>query len=489
MARSALDHSKIVLGAILPSNGERLHRALDQLTPEHFPDAQYRAMFMLMERYLETTGGVLSKKALVDQLSKRNIDAGKIALYETTYDVLANTQVDDADFKWSVVQLKELIAAKDTAEAITEGMEILNRGVKGPKGEDLFGHNDARTHILTKFADIDRTLTLQESPEGDSREESDEIWEEINNPVGVGGIKSGIAELDAKVDGFQNGELDLIVGYTSSGKSTLASTQLPWSAAIEQGKNVVILTTETLRPQIRRRLLCRHSRLPQFGLDEGINSRVLKRGRDYLPPDQAAALPDIINDYTTNPAYGKLVIVQIPRNATISSCEGKVNRYQREFDVDLVVIDSINLLKPDRRFSSRREELAATLQEAKQFATTFADGRGVPVVSPWQTNRESWKAAQDAGYYNSSALAETAEASASSDIVITILEPMQNESRYADMKVQVVKNRDGEKSNGIELRVDYATSYWSASAGMGARATGNPADLLNIGGSLFNNAL
>lgn len=482
MARTALDHSKVVLGGVLPNRPDLLHRALDQLTVEHFPDAQYRALFMLMERYLETTGGVLTRDALTDQLAKRNIDAGKIALYETTYDVLANSSVDDHDFKWSVEQLKELHAARETAEAITEGMEILNRGVKGPKGEDLFGHNDARSHVLTKFADIDRTLTLQESPEGDSRQEGDEMWDEINSPVGVGGIRFGIPDLDAKVDGVQNGELDLIVGYTSSGKSTLASTQLPWSAAIEQGKNVVILTTETLRPQIRRRLLCRHSRLPQFGLDEGINSRVLKRGKDYLPPDQLKALPEIIEDYTTNPAYGKLVIVQIPRNATISSCEGKVNRYQREFNVDLVVIDSINLLKPDRRFSSRREELAATLQEAKQFATTFADGRGVPVVSPWQTNRESWKAAQDAGYYNSSALAETSEASASSDIVITILEPMQNESRYADMKVQVVKNRDGEKSNGIELVVDYATSYWSQER----RASNNPADMLGIGtGSLF----
>lgn len=484
MTRSASDHSKVILAAILPNDVDRLHRAVDQLTIDHFVDPQHKALFMLMERYLEVTGGVLTKKALIDLLNKRKIDAGKLALYETTYDVLTDMSVNEDSFKWSLVELKELVAAKETAEAITEGMEILNRGVKGSKGEDLFGHNDARSHILTKFADIDRTLTLQESPEGDSRQEADEMWEEINNPVGVGGIKFGIAELDAKVDGVQNGELDLIVGYTSSGKSTLASTQLPWSAAIEQGKNVVILTTETLRPQIRRRLLCRHSRLPQFGLDEGINSRVLKRGKEYLPPEQLRVLPEIIEDYTTNPAYGKLVIVQIPRNATISSCEGKVNRYQREFDVDLVVIDSINLLKPDRRFSSRREELAATLQEAKQFATTFADGRGVPVISPWQTNRDSWKAAQDAGYYNSSALAETAEASASSDIVITILEPMQNESRYADMKVQVVKNRDGEKSNGLEIQVDYATSYWSSTSS--SRLTSNdPLGISSGSGAIF----
>jgi replicative DNA helicase len=486
MARTALDHSKVVLGAILPNQPELLHRALDQLTPDHFPDPQYKALFMLMERYIEQAGGVLTKAALVDQLAKRNVDAGKIALYETTYDVLASMKVDNHEFKWSVEQLKELVAAKETAEAITTGMEILNRGTKGPKGEEFFGHNDARSHVLTKFAEIDRALTLQESPEGDSREETDEIWEEINNPQVGGGINFGIPDLDDKIDGLQRGELDLVVGYTSSGKSTLSSTQLPWSAAIEQGKNVVILTTETLRPQIRRRLISRHSRLSQFGLDEGINSKLLRRGIDYLPPEQARVLPDILDDYKNNPLYGKLVIVQVPRNATISSCEGKINRYQREFDVDLVVIDSINLLKPDRRFSSRREELAATLQEAKQFATTFADGRGVPVVSPWQTNRDSWKEAQSAGYYNSSALAETSEASSSSDVVITILEPMQKQ-RYSDIKLQVVKNRDGETVPGMDLVVDYATSYWSQERRI---TNSSPGDLLGINtGILFNGGL
>lgn len=477
MARTALDHSKVVLGAILPHRDDLLLRALEHLTVDHFPEQQYKALFLLMERYLETTGGVLTKAALNDQLTRNNVDAGKIALYETTYDVLTELQVDDHDFKWSVEQLKDISAAKQTAEALTEGMEILNRGVKSSKGEDLFGHNDARAHILTKFADIDRNLSMQESPEGDSRQEADEIWAELKNPVSTGGIRFGIPALDSRIDGLQNGELDLIVGYTSSGKSTLSSTQLPWSAAIEQGKNVVILTTETLRPQIRRRLIARHSRLEMFGLEEGINSRQLK-SEAFMTAEQRKILPDIIDDYTTNPAYGKLVIVQVPRNATISSCEGKVNRYLREFDVNLVVIDSINLLKPDRRFTSRREELAATLQEAKQFATTFADGRGVPVVSPWQTNRDSWKSAQDAGYYNSSALAETSEASASSDIVITILEPMKKE-RYSDVNVQVVKNRDGETVNSIELTVDYATSYWTEERGV---SSGNIGSLMGSGG-------
>ena len=483
MARTSLDHSKVVLGAILPNRVDLLDKAMSQLTDVHFPDIQYRAIFLLMERYLETTGGLLTKQAMSDALAQRKLDKGKIALYEEIYDALASSQVDDPEFRWSVEQLKELAAAKQTAEALTAGMEILNRGLKGPKGEDLIGHTDARTQVLTKFAEIDRELSMQDSPEGDSRQEAVEIFAEYNEIRKHTGVNFGIPDLDNKIGGLQNGELDLIVGYSSSGKTTLGTIQLAWSAAIEQGKNVVILTSETLRPQVRRKLICRHSMHPMFELEKGINSRNLKRGRGYLTPEEEAKFPDIVNDYTSNPNYGKLVIVQVPRGATISTCEGKLMRYQREFQVDLAVIDYLALLKPDRRFSSRREELAATIQEAKQMATTFDDGRGIPVISPWQTSRDSWKEAQTVGYYNSSALAETAEATSSSDVVITILEPKENESRYADLKAQVVKHRDGEKSLGIDLVVDYATS--SFKSGSNVSATNGINDLLSGGSGLF----
>ena len=485
MARTTLEHSKIVLGAILPDRADLLDRAMTQLTDTHFTDAQYKTLFLLLERYRERTGYVLTRDALGDILSTQKVDAGRMALYLETYDALQSAKIPEHEFYWSIEQLKELAAERKTAEAITTGMEILNRGGKGPKGEDLIGHKDARTAILEKFADIDRELSMQDSPEGDARQEADEIWDELNSPQAVEGIRFGIPSLDKVSNGNQNGELNLIVGYTNEGKSQLASAQLPWSAAIEQGKNAVILTTETLRPQIRRRLLARHSRHPMFGLEKGINSRDLKKGADYMRkfcPDQFKILPDIIDDFTNNPNYGKLVIVQMPRNATISTGENRVLRYQREFHVDLVVIDSINLLRADRRFNTKREELASMLIEGKQFATTFDNGRGVPVVSPWQAGREAWKIAQEKGYYDTSALSETHESSTSADQIITILAPQGEPNREVNMKVQVAKHRDGERCAPLDIMLDYATSYWASSNNVSSTSMN---DLLSSGSGLF----
>ena len=102
------------------------------------------------------------------------------------------------------------------------------------------------------------------------------------------------------------------------------------------------------------------------------------------------------------------------------------------------------------------------LIEAKQFATTFADGRGVPVISPWQTSREAWKEAQEKGYYNTTGLSETHEASASADNIITILEPLSNNSREAQVKIQIAKSRDGETAPAMDVSVDYATAFWDS---------------------------
>lgn len=485
MARNTLDHSKTVLGAIIPDRGDLLDRAMTHLTDTHFVDAHYKTLFLLLERYREKAGFVLTRSALTDILTAKKVDPGRMALYLETYDALATATVSDHEFYWSVEQLKELAAERKTAEAITTGMEILNRGGKGPKGEDLVGHKDARTAILERFADIDRELSMQDSPEGDARQEADEIWEELNNPRSVEGIKFGISSLDKVANGNNNGELNLIVGYTNEGKSQLASAQLPWSAAIEQGKNAVILTTETLRPQIRRRLIARHSRHPMFGLEKGINSRDLKKGAEFMRthrPAEFKILKDIIDDFTNNPNYGKLVIVQVPRNGTITHCENRVLRYQREFNVDLVVIDSINLLRADRRYPSKREELASMLIEGKQFATTFDNGRGVPVVSPWQAGREAWKEAQEKGYYNTSALSETHESSTSADQIITILAPQGEPNREVTMKVQVAKHRDGERCAPLDIVLDYATSYWRPDNGVSST---NMNDLLSSGSSLF----
>lgn len=465
MPQTSSDHARIVLSSIIPNRRDLLDSALLHLTPSHFQDQVYRNIFVMLERYAAATSAVLTRSAIEDILSQGNTDAGKVALYLETYDALSAYNAQDDEFKWSSLQLRELVAEQATVVALTEAMEINNKGLQDDRGAELQGHADARLHVMQRFAEIDRDLSMQDSPEGDVGRERTEMLADYADRKAARvsgraeGVLFGIPSLDFKIGGLQPGELDLIVGYSSDGKTSLTCGQLAWAAATMQGKNVIVFTTETLRPQVRRKLISRHSRMPHFGLPEGLNSRDLKNGT--LSEAMEPKLAEIIDDMTRNASYGKRYIAQVPRGATIETLEARAQRISRDFEPHLIIVDYLALLKSSTRRNSDREEQGAILKEAKRWATTFNDGKGIPIVSPWQVNRSARENAERVGYYTTQALAETAEATNSADVIVAMLAPLDNESRYCEVKMQLMKNRDGETANSIIVDVDYATSSFS----------------------------
>jgi replicative DNA helicase len=464
-SNSAVEHGKVILSAIIPSRRDLLDKAMLHLTPSHFIETAQSKIFEMAERYYRVTGAVLSTMALKDLLSKTNADAGKISYYLEYMQLFSDGTVSDSDFVWSLEQLKQLKAERETQQALTESMEILTKGVT-EKGEEKFGHEDARIHLVARLAEIDRELHKQASPEGDVRAEQEEIFREylqVKERKTEVGIKFGIDNLDAKLGGgLGRGELALVVGGSSSGKTSLATIQLAWNAAVMQGKNVFIATSETIRPVVRRKLYCRHSRHPMFAdrCPTGLNSKDAKDGTFTIEEEEI--FQDVITDFTTNPEYGKIHVVQVPKGATMDFVESRMIMAQREFHVDLAVVDYFALLRSERKRQQDREELSSILKSAKNLTTSFNDGHGVTMVSPWQVNRTWWEKASEVGYYTTAALAETAEATNSPDVLVSILEPRVNDSREVDLKGQILKNRDGEKSVDLPIHVDYATCKFTS---------------------------
>lgn len=456
---SPSEHAQVVLAAIIPDRRDLLVQALTFLTPEHFPEPPQANLFKFLTLYSDRTGGaVIPQKYLSDLL--QTVETGKALLYEELWNVAAETTVSDDEFVWSMDQLRDEAAKQATGEALTEAMEILRTGIQeGP--DTIKGHAEARQRVLESFQEIDREVTRQDAPEGDMRDELSEMLDDYAQAKAARlagtaqGIRTGVAELDRKIGGFQRGELILYAGYSSDGKSSFA-VQTAWSAAVEQGKNVVFLTTETLRKQIRRKIQARHSKLPQFGLPDGLNSWDLKSGT--LPEELERPLTEVTRDLARNPAYGRLWITQVPRSATLASLDQRLHRIQKQFDIDLVIMDYLALIQSGLRRQTTREELAALLKEAKLLAVNFNNGRGVPFISPWQVSRQAREQAETDGMYTSKALSETAEATNSSDIIVGLLAPTDNTNRYTDVTFQVLKNRDGETANGITVEADYATS-------------------------------
>jgi replicative DNA helicase len=469
---SASEHAEVALSALLPQRQDLLEVLLTRLTVEHFVDPVHSFMYRLLLWYsTETAGAVLTRRGLEDILEARKVDAGRAANYLELYDLLTETRVADSEFQWSVKQLRSLRAEKLTKEAVANGLEILRKGITDDDEDTLqSGHDAARRLIIEAFQDIDRDLHQQDAPEGDIKDERDQLIDDYferkkNREAGHSqGIRFGITAVDDVLGGLKPGDLCFTVGYSSDGKTSVC-TQLAWHASVMQGKNVVFLTTETDRETVRRKLLARHSKLPRFELADGLNTRDLKEAT--LSAGDEEALKVVATDFTRNPEYGHLYIKQVPNNATMSTIEAFLYRIQRKFNIDLVIFDYLALLDSGQRRDSVREELSGNIKHAKVMATTFDNGRGVPFVSPWQVNRMARDNAAKVGYYTSAALAETAEATNSADVILSLLaEESERENRHRTVKFQILKNRDGATANHIDVLADYATSaFQSKNAG------------------------
>lgn len=477
-----ISHAERVLAGIIDRDNPRrdlLGIAVLRLADEHFVHDIPKNIFKFLVKYYDRTGQVIPQEVLVKALEDYGIEASKVLAYSKTYEALADTPIDEAGFKWSVDELRAEQAKRLTGVAITEAMEILERGYDDPKTRAHYeGHADAREYLTNKLHAIDRLSQIDVTPEGEVFKETDTIFDKYlerrDGTIGKG-ILSGIAAIDDHTGGFQRGELSLICAYAGVGKSQVA-TQAAWSCAVEQGKNAYFATTETLRDQVIRRILARHSYMPQF--DKPIDSADLKKGT--LDKAGEKVLADVLEDWHYNSTYGKINVVQMPALAKLSYAENRMRDWAREVEVHFCVLDYLALFSAERTRNSEREEFNEIIRGAKGIAQGSFDGWGVPVVSPWQINRDSYDFALRNGYYTKASLSDTSEAEKSSDQIIALL---RDEDNNRDMRLQFLKMRDDDipplTTVAIDFRHTYVGAHLAAPTAItpGAR---NTDDLMNL---------
>jgi replicative DNA helicase len=457
----ASDHGKVILSGIIGYQSlKALDYALLRLNPEYFDDHVQRNLFVMLQRYADQHRGIFSRDALADML--RNEKPGTADMYQEYYDALAAVQPAFDAYSHSITMLRELAFDRRSRLALTKGYEILNQG-QWEGREWLQGHGAARSWVLSEFAAIERDAATEAGKsEGDMRAEEEEILavyakaQALKAQGHAPGVEFGLPELDARLPGgVLPGELTLVAAWTSTGKTSWC-VNWAWHAAVMQRKNVVIFTTETLRTQVRVKLLSRHSRHPKFGMAEGIDSRRIRAGTVQDEP----AFRLVLKDLTEDGDYGQLYVAQVPRGGTMGAIEGRLAAIGRTFHPDLVIIDYLQLLRPDviRRDAAGHEVYGNVVKLAKELAIDYA----VPVVSPWQVSREGRRELKSAGVYGLQHLAVSQEASNTSDIVLGLadLEEDSTGGKRVQLDLAVMKNRDGERGAQLQLTADLRTSWF-----------------------------
>lgn len=461
-----MDYIATILGAVYPDGRDAFLWARDKMPSSYMSGNPHAVkMWDFTEKYVDRFSSMPSPKVMKDFIEKTQ-DAGTAALMYQLYATAASASVPLADFKYAVEAVCDAATKNKTGEIIATGFEILEQGYV-VNGERVEGHAAAREFISSGLASLEKEMQVASTPEGDVLSEGDKIladYKKAKEEDHEGEIPTGFPTVDKTIGGLRPGDLTLIASYTSGGKSMMC-VDLSYRAAVENGKGVFYATTETTRTQIRSRFLARHSRHKKFNLPGGLDHSLITRGALNSRGEQV--LHDVIEDLSSNASYGRFHIAQLPSKPTLSYIERRMLKEQQSWNIDMLTVDSLNLLRPEDKRSTQREELVSILVAAQSLSSSY-NGTGIIILSPWQINRNGFDKARTSQSYELVDLAEASEAEKSADYIFSLYYDAQQSTKTATL--QSLKTRGTAMPPRITLNVDYRNAYFAESSGANAEA-------------------
>lgn len=292
------------------------------------------------------------------------------------------------------------------------------RLVEAMRGRDT----DSIVNILSEMLQESRRATGGSSY-STIADQFDVVLSEYNeakrNP-GLRGITTGWDTLNLATNGLVGGDLIVIAGRPSMGKSWLIS-HMAFSAA-EADLKVAFCSMEMSLKQIARRWL---------GMKTGINPNFIRAGEVGTYSEER--MLDIINDQR-NKKHIHLLGGDMAKS--VSSVEAMV----LEFQPDILFVDAAYLLTPSGRkqgYVSKWESIAEVVQELKKLAIRY----DIPVVISVQFNRNQKSKSKNP--LDLGDIAGTDSIPQDASIVMGVRSgPSPNEA--TQRIIEVMKNREGE---------------------------------------------
>jgi replicative DNA helicase len=180
------------------------------------------------------------------------------------------------------------------------------------------------------------------------------------------GIATGFKQLDEMTSGLQPGDLIIIAGRPSMGKSTLA-VNMAENAALGAKKSAAIFSMEMSAESLTLRMLSSLGR---------INQSHLRSGR--LEEDDWPRIDSAMTQLGT----ASIHIDETP-GLTPTEIRARARRLKRERGLDLIVVDYLQLMQ----VAGTKENRATEISEISRSLKALAKELKVPVLALSQLNR------------------------------------------------------------------------------------------------------
>jgi replicative DNA helicase len=237
-------------------------------------------------------------------------------------------------------------------------------------------------------------------------------------------VQFGFPLIDRVTGGLLNGDLCYIVGRLGTGKSTTAQwcTHNWWM----DGKRMLFISNEMMPIDVLIRLDAMAGKFDPLKLR--LSTRTIELEKKVRVVSHMAAS-----------AEGEIIF---PRKRLITP--SAVMAVAIQMEVDLIVIDGVYLMRPERHVNSKWERVAEVSNALKQGALEL----GIPVLGISQIRRLGSKDRpdiEDIAY--SDALGQDA------DLVLSIV-PHEDKDK---VMLELIKNRFGDATIGTTLFIDWKT--------------------------------
>ncbi len=252
---------------------------------------------------------------------------------------------------------------------ITVGSEIVE-GAFLPKGKDAQQLLDEMEAKLFSIAEAQSNRLGYKDFQKVIADVVRNLEERGQNPETVTGLSTGFVDLDNLTTGLHGGELVIIAGRPSMGKTALAMN-IAESCAVDQNKAVAIFSMEMGSEQIVTRLL---------GSVAKVDQQRMRTGK--MDDDDWAKIANGLGRLNEAPLF-------IDEGSALNSYElrARARRLDRstEGGLGLIVVDYIQLMSP--LGGPQGENRATEISEISRSLKSLAKELNIPVVALSQLNR------------------------------------------------------------------------------------------------------
>jgi len=360
----SLEAEQTVIGGLLIENSA-FDRIEDALNADDFYIAEHRTIFKIIVRMLADNRPVDIFTLHEEEVRNGLPDKGYHSL---SYLIeLAQNTPSAANIK----RYAEIIRDRSVLRQLRVAGQEITALAGSPEGRPIAELLEDAEKKVFEISEKSRSGKLELPSMGDLIikvvNRIDQLYSSDNDGT-VTGVPTGFLDLDKKTSGLQRGDLIIVAGRPSMGKTAFA-VNIAEHVGIREKKPVLIFSMEMSQEQICTRIISSHGR---------IDSQALRTGR--MTDTDWQNMNDAIIPLADSPIH-----VDETPGLSISELRTRARRIaaQHRDGLGLIVIDYIQLMSGSNKAENRTGELAEISRGLKALAREL----NAPIITLSQLSR------------------------------------------------------------------------------------------------------